>query len=544
MTETKVQLGAETAGAASPVWAAGIIALAAGIVLAAGLASDVVKGDEAYHWMFAEAWARGGVLERPVYNPIYPSGEAGYYFTTEALCPFLVSLLWRVTGVSQAAAQALQAAFYVLLLAAVYGLGRDLLGPRGAIVALLAAVAVPMVGAFSVLLFTDVPAAALAAVAALLLVRKRFLAAGVVMGLAYLTKRNTAFLAPAFVVWAFWTEGPAWRRLGHAVAFVVPAALVTLPDWFWRKAHLPALYEPVSVPYILTRLGTFFSKQALVAQGGGGDATRAQWLWAWLGSSGGASRLNNPSDLLQYIGALLPAFLVLYLVRRAWDRRDARLWIAIGVYLVIFLLMFTLDTEIRYAMPAIPLVAVVAARGLRGWYEKPWVLALVGLAAFGQLGAMAWYVKAQRSLAPGQRAVFAYLRDEMPPDTRILYPGEVMVAQTKRRAVWSQLKNPETDTIYITGFLRETDPERIQAILDFNGVDYICVDERRVYKDRGEVVGFGYPRSFVKRLPTLPFLERVEGDWPGIELWHVKGKSAGDDAPAPAENTPAARPAE
>lgn len=235
---------------------------------------------------------------------------------------------------------------------------------------------------------------------------------------------------------------------------------------------------------------------------------------------------------------------MLYLVRRAWDRRDARLWIAIGVYLVIFLLMFTLDTEIRYAMPAIPLVAVVAVRGLRGWYEKPWVLALVGLAAFGQLGAMAWYVKAQRSLAPGQRAVFAYLRDEMPPDTRILYPGEVMVAQTKRRAVWSQLKNPETDTIYITGFLRETDPERIQAILDFNGVDYICVDERRVYKDRGEVVGFGYPRSFVKRLPTLPFLERVEGDWPGIELWHVKGKSAGDDAPAPAENTPAARPAE
>ncbi|MGB2828986.1 MAG: glycosyltransferase family 39 protein, partial [Phycisphaerae bacterium] len=273
MTEEKVQLGLEAVGGAapSPLWAVAIVALAAGIVLAAGLTSDVVKGDEAYHWMFAEAWARAGVLDRPVYNPIYPSGEAGYYFATEVLRPFLLSLLWRTTGVSQAPAQVLHAGFYVLFLAMVHGLGRNLLGPREALVALLVAVAVPMVGAFSVLLYTDVPAAALAACAALLLGRKQFLAAGVVMGLAYLTKRNTAFLAPAFAVWALWMEGPMWRRLGRVTAFVVPAVLVTLPDWFWRWAHLPAMYEPVSLPYILTRMGMFFSKQALVAPVPGGD---------------------------------------------------------------------------------------------------------------------------------------------------------------------------------------------------------------------------------------------------------------------------------
>jgi hypothetical protein len=58
------------------------------------------------------------------------------------------------------------------------------------------------------------------------------------------------------------------------------------------------------------------------------------------------------------------------------------------------------------------------------------------------------------------------------------------------------------------------------------------VDERRVYADFGEVVGFGYPRSFVERLRTLPFVEKVEGDWPGIELWRVKGETGGE-APAP-----------
>ena len=557
MTETKIQLGAETGRATpSPAWAAGIIALAAGIVLAAGLASDGVKGDEAYYSMFAEAWYDAGPLHRPVYNPLYPSGEAGYYYTTEPLWPFVCSLVWHVTGVHAWSAQALQAGFYALLLAAVYGLGRDLLGPRGALAALLATVAVPMVGAFSVLLYTDVPSAALSACAALALLRKRFLAAGVVMGLAYLTKRNAAFLVPALAIWAFWTEGSGWRRLGRVAAFVVPAVLVTLPDWFWRTAHLPAMYEPVSLPYILTRLRTFFAKQALVAPGSGGGAdaaTVAERLWTWLGPSAGASRLNNPMDLLQYLGSVVPALLALYLVRRAWNRAsprrsgaspwrsraDAKVWLAVAVYVVALLAMFTLDTDIRYAMPVIPLVAVVAARGLRGWCEKPWVLGLVGLAAFGHLGATAWHVGVQRTLTPGQRAVFEYLRTRTPPDDRILYPGEVMVAQARRQAVWSQLKNPETDRGCITGFLRETDPERIRRWLRANAVTHICVDERRVYVDRGEVVGFGYPRSFVERLPTLPFLERVEGDWPGIELWHVKGERAWDDAPVPA-----ARPAE
>jgi len=513
-------------------WAAVIIFAAASIVFIAGVTSDVVKGDEAYYSMFAEAWYDAGLGNRPVYNPLYPSGEAGYYFTTEPLWPLVVSLVWHMTGVHAWSAQLFQASLYALLLAMIYLLGRDLLGPRGALVALMGAVSVPMAGAFSVLLYTDVPAAALVAAAALLVLRKRFLAAGVMMGLAYLMKRNTAFLVPALAIWAFWTEGPVWRRLGRVAAFVVPAVLVTLPDRFWRTAHLPAMYEPVSLSQIVARLGTFFSKQALVAPGSGGAdaATVAERLWTWLGPSAGASRLNSPMDLLQYLGSVVPALLALYLVRRAWNRADAKVWLAVAVYVVALLAMFTLDTEIRYAMPVIPLVAVVATRGLRGWCQKPWVLALVGLAAFGHLGMTAWYVRAQRTLAPGQRALFAYLRSETPTDARILYPGEVMVAQARRQAVWSQLKDPEEGCVYITGFLRETDPERIRRLLHANAVTHICIDERRVYAETGEVVGFGYPRSFVRRLRTLPFLEEVKGDWPGMELWKVIRKGDGGEA--------------
>ena len=519
-------------------WAAAIIFAAVLIVFVAGVTSDVVIGDEVYHYMFAEAWTRAGVLERPVYNPNYPSGEAGYYFTTEALCPFLVSLLWRVTGVTPGAAQILQAGFYALFLAMVYGLGRDLLGPRGALAALLVAVAVPMVGAFSVLLYTDVPAAALSACAALLLVRKRFLAAGAVMGLAYLTKRNTAFLVPVFAVWAFWTEGPMWRRLRRVATFAVPAVLVMLPDWFWRAAYLPAMYEPVSLKQILARLGTpFAAQQAVVTAVAGGEGANGAapgyislWnrLFAWLIPSAGLSRINDPGDLLGYLGATVPVGLALYVLRRAWARADAKVWLAVGMYVVALLAMFTLDTEIRYAMPVIPLVAVVAARGLRGWCQKPWVLGLVGLAAFGHLGVTAWYVRAQRTLTPGQRAVFHYLQTRTPKDARILYPGEVMIAQTRRQAVWSQLRDPEMDHPSLVQFFAETDPEKILNTLRANGMTHICVEKSRVYVDHGEVVGFGYPRSFVERLPRLPFLERVEGGWSGIELWRVKGETGGE----------------
>jgi len=347
------------------------------------------------------------------------------------------------------------------------------------------------------------------------------------------------------------------HRLARLAAFLVPAVLVTLPDWLWRGAHLPAYYEPVSLSYIWNRLGTFFAKQALITQGkgggvgGGGAATAAGRLWTWFVPSVGPSRLNSPADLIQYVGAVVPALVALYLVRRAWNRAspwrsraDAKVWLAVAVYIVALLAMFTLDTEIRYAMPVIPLVAVVAARGLRGWCQKPWVLGLLGLVAFGHLGMTAWYVRAQRTLTPGQRAVFEYLRTRTPQDDRILYPAEVMSLRTRREALWSQLKNPETGRSRITLFLREKDPDQLQEWLRINGVTYICIDGGYVYEDRTEIVGFGYPRSFVERLRTLPFLEKVSGDWPGMELWKVKqGPPVGEgDAESPPENAPASGP--
>ena len=496
------------AGGAPPwLWAAGLIVAATAAVLVAGLTSEIVRGDEGYHIQFARAWYEGGLPGRPTHNPHYPSGDPpGYSFVTEPLWPLGLSLLWHLTGPVNWAAQAYQAACYALLLAVVYGMGRHLLGPQGGLAALLLAVSVPMFGAFSVLLYTDVPAAAVIGLAALLVLRKHHVAAGVVLGLAFLTKRHTLLVAPGLVFWILMEEGTWRQRVGRVAMLLVPSLVVVLPDFVWRRIHLSSGHDPANAHYILDRLRMLYSNVRM------------------------PSNLNNPRDLVVYLGALVPAAAVLYLVRRAWARGHGRMWLAAGLFMVGLVIFFTLDTDVRYTMPAVPLVVVTVAAGLKGWWRRGWVLALVGLAAFGHLGAAAWVVHGERHLTPGQRAVFRYLREQTPPDTLVMYPGEVVLTQADRPVVWAQLVDPDTGTknaaLVIAGF----STEKVRRVLWANGVDYVCVDEETVCEPdaSGRRLG-GYDRSFVERLPTFPFLERVPGDWPGIILYRVRPEGAGGE---------------
>jgi len=493
-------------------WAVAIIAAAASIVFVAGTLSDVVLGDEPYHFMFARAWADAGLWNRPTHNPLYPSGAPpGYWYVTEPAWPMLLAALWQATGPVPWVAQLYQAAFYALLLAMVYRLGRHFLGPRGALAALLAAVAVPMVGAFSVTLHLDVPSSAIILAALVLVVDRRLFWAGVLVGLAYLTKRNTAFLVPPMALWIVLQEGSLWQRARRVGLFLLPAVLVVLPDLWWRRHWIPGTQDPANPTYVLRRVTMFFSPTREV------------------------SNINNPVHLLQYLGAVIPALLGLYVIRRTWQKADRRLWALLAFYLVMLVLFFTLDTDVRYVMPAVPILAVLAARGLAGWWQRRWVLALVALAAFAHLGATAWVVNRARHLSPGQEAVFAYLKAHTLPGTRVLYPGESIMIEAHRPVVWNHLTDPETREACITPFLIQYGPEKMLAVLRANRVDYICVDEKRILSgplakaERG-----GYPWAFADRLPTLPFLENVSGDWPGVELWRVKEEPLGE-VPAPPE---------
>jgi 4-amino-4-deoxy-L-arabinose transferase-like glycosyltransferase len=260
-------------------WALAAILLATAIVFVAGATSRIVLGDEVYHTMLARAWGEAGLWHRPTHHPLYPTGDPpGYYYVTEPVWPMLLGLVWQATGSVPWAAQAYQALWYALLLAMVWALGRDLLGPQGALAAVLAAISVPMSGAFSVMLYADVPASAMILAAIVFLLRRHFFWAGVFVGLAYITKRNAAFLVPPMALWLFLREGSVWQRVRRMGLFLIPAALVVLPDLLWRRHSIPMTSDPANPTYILVRIMMFFS------------STRE------------ASNINNPVHLVQYLG--------------------------------------------------------------------------------------------------------------------------------------------------------------------------------------------------------------------------------------------------
>ncbi|HET6441732.1 MAG TPA: glycosyltransferase family 39 protein [Phycisphaerae bacterium] len=495
-----LQPGAAESWPAGWKWALAAILLATAVVFVAGATSRIVLGDEVYHTMFARAWAEAGLANRPTHNPLYASGEPpGYYYVTEPVWPRVLGLVWQATGCVPWVAQAYQALWYALVLALVWVLGRDLLGPRGALAAVLAAISVPMVGAFSVMLYVDTAATAVILAAVVLLLRRHFFWAGVLVGLAYLTKRNAVFLVPPMVLWIVLQEGSLWQRARRLALFLLPAALVVWPDLWWRRHWIPGTQDPVNPTYVLRRVTMFFSPQRL------------------------SSNINNPVHLLMYLGGVLPLGVAVYLARRAWDKADRWLWVFIAFYAVTLFVMFTLDTDVRYVMPIVPLFTVMVARGLRGWWKNRWVLVMLAAVAFVQLGVSAVRVNLARRLTPGQQAVFAYLRTHTPEGTRVMYPGEVIMAEARRPVVWNHLTDPETREVCITPFLIQYGPEKMLAVLRANRVDYLCVEKSRILSgplakaERG-----GYPRAFVDNLPNLPFIERVEGDWPDIQLWRVK----------------------
>jgi 4-amino-4-deoxy-L-arabinose transferase-like glycosyltransferase len=519
-----LQPGAAAEWPAGWKWALAAILLATAVVFVAGATSHIVLGDEVYHTLFARAWSEAGLANRPTHNPLYASGEPpGYYYVTEPVWPMLLGLAWQATGSVPWVAQAYQALWYALVLALVWALGRDLLGPRGALAAVLAAISIPMVGAFSVMLYVDTAATAVILAAVVLLLRRHYFWAGVLVGLAYVTKRNTAFLVPPMVLWIVLQEGSLWQRARRAGLFLLPAVLVVLPDLWWRRHWIPGASDPVNPAHLLARLTTFFSPQRL------------------------SSNVNNPIHLLMYLGCVMPLLAAAYVARRAWEKADRWLWVFIAFYVVILLVMFTLDTDVRYVMPIVPLFTVMVARGLRGWWNKRWVPVALTAVAFVQLGASAVRVNLARRLTPGQQAVFAYLRTHTPEGTRVMYPGEVIQVEARRPVVWNHLTDPETGKTCLPAFLLETDPQKILNLLRSNEVAYLCVEEGRILSgplakaERG-----GYPRTFVDNLPALPFLEKVAGPWRGtITLWKVKGDfrwpardAPGTDSPPPLERSP------
>ena len=476
-----------------PAACAWLVALLIGLaVFAVGAVTDPSLGDENYHFRKAAHFARAGrrLTHDPDYGPTVPPGIPYY---DGPLWHGLLAAVWRVTGPSVLVAQAYQALWVVLFVGLAWTAGRHLGGPAAAWWTALIAGTLPVTLFFGAVFYVEAAMLALLAGCAALLIRRRALLAGIAFGAAFLARPAVAVAYPAFLVGCLLLEEPAWpKRLLKAFLGSLGAALLIMPDLVWRKMNLGT----IGVVY-LTRSG--------------GDPNIPEAIRRMLLEKGPetfywAASVLKPADVLMHLGlvVLVGAVLSLVLTRRL-GRPAQALWAVAVAFLVpqVAIMVVNRFPDVRYLMPVFPVFvllagwAVSAALGRSG---RPVLAGLIILVAVAQAGSVVAFVYDRRQVAPEAMEAMRRLGrlDVRHPPGFVVCPEASVTTYSGRPILWAAI-NPGA-------FFFRWSPEKQWTLLDYYGVEFIAVPQHRVYDDTKTKHTGGFPRSYVQRLPELPYV--------------------------------------
>jgi hypothetical protein len=278
------------------------------------------------------------------------------------LVPCAGALAYRLAPSDALSAQLAVLVFLGVGMAATYLLGRRLAGPDAGLAAALLFGSAPFVVFLALRFQLDLPLAAMVALALLVLLhtegftrRGWCLVAGVVFGLGLLTKPTfpVYVLPPALLMAArIRTRGAA---LGAALAVAV-AAVLSAPWYGPRLVGLPM------------QLASRSFKQAAEA----GHPDPATWT----------GLLIYPRWFFDQFGVLAAVLFGLGLVVAAWRRA----WIPLVATVVPFAILELMQNKnLRYTLPLLPAVAVVAAMALTALPRRLRTAAALALVATGIL---------------------------------------------------------------------------------------------------------------------------------------------------------------
>jgi 4-amino-4-deoxy-L-arabinose transferase-like glycosyltransferase len=509
-----------------------ILALSAFIVLSAGLTSELYLGDEVCHYRFAKDMYAAG--KRVAFDPVYATGNPpGYFYSSEPLWSGLLAILWRCVGkVSFPVAQIYHTFYYLSLILLTYLLGIHIYGKKEGVYAALLISSIPMIVSFGIIFYLDVPGCAFAALSLLLFVKRRYLLAGLAISLMYFTRRNGCFLVPGFiVVLLVLGDGKLLVKLKNMACLILPAGILGLIDMRWRSVHIEGVkYKIAGVVHVTDVIGVlptayqfnninYYIKDRL-----------HKLLWGsgeYLNSS-----LFRPGDLIQYFGVAILAGLILYLFFKRDKGKDLPILIYFVPYLLLFAYFFGLNSDIRYLMPVVPLLCVLASSALKTVESSKWIRLLVWVVCVVQLLTTSLYVHQRRLMPSGMKEAFNFIKENTPAGALFMYPGYIFIEATGRKFIWSsfflmeglllmqkyQKNDFEDKSNHLFWAKNEKD---IKEIMKLNEFDYIVVDKTKIYDDT-KVKNFGgYPKSFIERLHTFPFLENIF-DNREISIWEVK----------------------
>ncbi len=476
---------------AACAWLAAVLVGAA--VFAVGALTDLSVGDENYHVRKAANFAREGrrLTHDPDYGPTVPPGIPYY---DGPLWHGLLAAVWQVTGPSVRVAQAYQAVWVVLFVGLAWTAGRHLGGPSAGGWSALAAATLPVTLFFGVVLYVEAAMLALLAGCVVLLLRRRAGLAGLAFGAAFLTRPPVAVAYPAFLVGCLLLDEPAWpKRLLKALLGSLGAALLVVPDLVWRQVNLGT----IGVVY-LTRSG---------GEPHVPDAIRRMLLEEGPEMFYWATSVLNPADVLMHLGLVVlgGAGLSLVVVRRL-GRPARALWAVAGAFLVpqAVIMIVNRFPDVRYLMPVFPILVLLAGWAVSavvGRGRKPLLAALVILLAVAQAGSVVAFVSGRRQVAPEAMEAMRHL-GRLPvrrPPGFVVCPEASVTTYSGRPILWSAI-NPGA-------FFFRWSPEKQWKLLDHYGVEFIAVPHHRVYDDTETKHTGGFPRSYVRRLPELPYID-------------------------------------
>jgi len=511
--------GSAGAGRLSPVRAilrehpaacAWLVALLIGLtVFAAGAGTDLSLGDENYHVRKAAHFAREGrrLTHDPDYGPTVPPGVPYY---DGPLWHGLLAAIWRVTGPSVLVAQAYQAAWVMLFVGLAWTAGRHLGGATVAWWTALAAGTLPVALFYGVVLYVEAAMLALLAGCAALLLRRRVLLAGIAFGAAFLARPAVAVAYPAFLVGCLLLEEPAWpKRLLKAFLGSLGAALLIVPDLVWRQVNLGT----IGVVYMTRSGGDPHVPEAIRQMLLEGGPERFYW----------ATSVLNPADVLMHLGlvVLVGAALSLVLVRRL-GRPAWALWAVAVAFLVPQAVVMAVNRfpDVRYLMPVFPVLVLLAGLGVSAAFRRsrrPVLAGLIILVAVAQAGSVAAFVYDRRQVDPEAMEAMRTLGrlDVRDPPGFVVCPEASVTTYSGRPILWSAI-NPGA-------FFFRWSPEKQWTLLDYYGVEFIAVPQHRVYDDTETKHTGGFPHSYVRRLPELPYI--ADGpviDRGGLTVYRVR----------------------
>lgn len=489
-----------------------IIILSSGIILVAGLTSEVYLGDEVYHYRFAKDIFKAG--KRVTFDSLYSSGTPpGYFYNSEPFWHFILAFLWKLTGgISFITAQVYHTFYYIFLIIFTYLIGAQLYGKEEGILASLLISSTPMVIAFSILFYLDIPSITFATLSFLLLIKKRYFLTGIVISIVYFTKRNACFFIPSFILFIiFFEKFNLWAKLKNIFFVIFPVLILSLFDYRWRIINIE------SIKYNVPGIGEFSSIETINHL----KTRLIKFIWGtgeYLNSS-----LINPKDFIKYFGGCLIVSLILYFLIRKRDKRDWVLWIFIMNYFLFFIFFFGINSDIRYLLPIIPFICILTSTSftfLKNFTHKKLIRNLIWILCFFQIFGTSLYVHKERQIPVEIEQGFEFIKKNTPPDALFMFPGYIFIESTERKFIWSSFFLIESQKGIKHMFWNENE-EEIKEIIKMIGLNYIVVNKKRIYDDSKLKHFGGYPRSFIERLSNFPFIYKIFEN-SEISIWKIK----------------------